>query len=75
MGCFKESWHHYGSLHRTVVQVENRIRGTHNEDRDFTLTLHGLLIGKTEEELQRDRQITYNVILGSCCHEKAISIT
>jgi hypothetical protein len=52
-------------LHRTVAQFENRIRGTYNEDKDFTLTLHGLLIGKTEEELQRDRQSTYNVILGS----------
>jgi len=52
-------------LHRTVVHVEKRIPGTHNEDKDFTLNLHGLLIGKTEEELQRDRKSTYNVIMGN----------
>jgi len=53
MECFKDTWHHHcylalvNPLHRTVVQVENRIRGTHNEDKDFTFTLQGLLIGKT----------------------------
>jgi hypothetical protein len=71
VGCFKDTWHHYcylvlvNPLHRTAVQFENRIRGTHNEEKDFTLTLHGLLMCKTEEEFQRDRQSTYNVILGS----------
>ena len=45
--------------HRAVEKVEHEIRRIHNKDKSITLDLHGDLnmIGKTKQELQKQRQI------------------